>query len=106
MLPAYMQAKKQGELNDFLYEAIYHWLFTFPEDSSPGRKPLDQQSYRLLSVVYSRDYEEDPQEDINRFLRQSLPDDSERLRRRDTLADLTLSGHLSVRDNLSSISTY
>lgn len=47
-------------------------------------------------MIYRGDYEEDPDEDIKRFLWQTLPDDSERLHRRDTLANLTLSGHLSV----------
>lgn len=96
MLPAYVHAREKGELVEFLHEATYCWLFTFPEDTSPGRKPLNEQSYRLRSMIYGGDYEEDPDEDIKRFLWQTLPDDSERLHRRDTLANLTLSGHLSV----------
>lgn len=101
MLPAYVHAKENGELIDFIHEATYCWLFAFPEDASPGRKPLNLQSYRLRHMIYGDGYEEDPDEDIKRFLWQLLPDNSERLHRRDTLANLTLSENLSVRTFIS-----
>lgn len=105
LLPAYIHAKKLGQATDFFHQATYLWLFTFPEDCTPGRKPLNQHTKRLLSVVYSKDYEEDPDEDVKHFLWKCLPDDPERILRRDTLANLTLSSHISVGSNSVSSST-
>ncbi|KAE9387304.1 hypothetical protein BT96DRAFT_1005243 [Gymnopus androsaceus JB14] len=86
----------------------YHAPFDFRQDYAARKsfglcllpayihaKKLGQHSQWLTSIVYGRDFEEDPDEDMKRFLWKSLPDDAGCLLRRNTLANLTLSMHIS-----------
>ncbi|KAE9396953.1 hypothetical protein BT96DRAFT_996228 [Gymnopus androsaceus JB14] len=90
LLPSYVHAKKLGQVARFLREAAYTWLFVFPEDCTPGCKPIDQHSNRLTAIVYCDDYPKDPEENLKRFLWRTLPDNAERIHRHDTLANHTI----------------
>ncbi|KAE9393947.1 hypothetical protein BT96DRAFT_943520 [Gymnopus androsaceus JB14] len=95
LLPAYVHAKKLGQIANFFHQTTYMWLFAFPEDCTPGRKVLAQHTDRLTRIIYCGDFDEDLDEDIKRFLWKSLPDDANHLLRHNTLANLTLSLHIA-----------